>query len=530
MLNAPRLFARLGLALATVLTAALPAAFLRAQNASFSTLSVREDAGSVAVVINRTDDGSGFVVVNYATADGSANAAGRYQPVSGTVFFESGDFSSKAVRVPIIDNLVRDGDATVQLTLTNAAGNTSAPGSTTTLTIVDDEADAASLPTTFQFATANFSAFEADGTATILVTRTGGPATTLSASNGTVSVRYVVSDLTARRGVNYADTAANPTTGILTWTANDFTPKTFNVALVRDNLATGNLNISLALTNPQSLFDFSNPPVAIIPASLGSPNQATLTVADVDLPTILQFSQGVYQTFEDSGAVVVTVFRTGGIGTAVAVNYSTGGGSAAANARYTPASGTLSWPAGDSSPRTIVIPILQDNVTEPDQTVDLALGQIRGNALLGPQATSTLLITDDDGGQLFPVLSLDVVAPAVATTDGVVKGFFTITRRDRLGGTANTDLPLTVSYSVRGTAINGQEYRFLSGTAVIPAGADSVRVKVKAINGGGDRMSSVKLTLNGMPDRYYLNSGAMKAKVKIIEPPVFFTGPIISNN
>ena len=326
---------------------------------------------------------------------------------------------------------------------------------------------------------------------------------------------YFVTDLDGRLGVDYTGTFANPTSGTLVWGANDFTPKTFSVVLLRDARSTSDTRLGLTLTNPRSFTDtFGN---VIVPASLDSPNQATLLITDADQPATLQFSQSVYQTYENVGAAVVNVTRTGGDGTPVAVAYRTSGGTAAAGGRYAATSGTLSWAAGDSTPKSIVVPILQDNIVEPDQTVELALGQIQGNAVLGDQSTATLLITDDDGGQFFPVLSADASAGPVATTDGKTKGFFTIIRRDRLGNVPNLDLPLTVSYTARGTAANGVEYRFLSGVAIMPAGQDSVRIKVKAINGGGGRQSSVKLTVNPTAN-YFVNPNAAKAKVKIVLP------------
>lgn len=305
-------------------------------NAQFSAASdsVQEDAGSVAVVILRTDDGVGRVAVTYSTADGSANAAGRYQPTSGTVIFQNGDTTPKVVRVPIVNDSAVNGDATVALTLTSTAGGNPVPGGTATLTIVDDDAQPSTLPTTFQFSSPTYTAFETMTTATITVTRVGGPAAPFSASGGQVSVQYFVTDGSGRLGVNYANNFASPTNGTLTWSANDFTPKTFTVALLRDGRNAGDVQVNVLLSSPQSLSNSLGN--VIIPASLGTPNQATLSIVDADLPSVLQFSQGTYQTFEDRGAAVLNVVRTGGLGNAVAVAYTTGGGTAVPGLRYTP--------------------------------------------------------------------------------------------------------------------------------------------------------------------------------------------------
>src|SRR6185312_12325585 len=65
-----------------------------------------------------------------------------------------------------------------------------------------------------------------------------------------------------------------------------------------------------------------------------------------------------------------------------------------------------------------------------------------------------------------PIVS--VVAPdSLASEPGTDTGTFTISR------TGSTAAPLTVHYSLGGTAKNGVDYQTLSGSATIPAGASS---------------------------------------------------------
>ena len=63
-----------------------------------------------------------------------------------------------------------------------------------------------------------------------------------------------------------------------------------------------------------------------------------------------------------------------------------------------------------------------------------------------------------------------VASKATSDESGSNPGEFTFTR------TGDTLLPLTVNYTVGGSAINGYDYPFLPGTVVIPAGASSVKV------------------------------------------------------
>lgn len=86
----------------------------------------------------------------------------------------------------------------------------------------------------------------------------------------------------------------------------------------------------------------------------------------------------------EGGAVVITATRTGGSFAALSMNYGTQALTAAAT-RYTPVAGTLSWANGDTTSRTITVPLLDDAITQADQTFALNLGiPIGGHANAAP--------------------------------------------------------------------------------------------------------------------------------------------------
>src|SRR5207247_5245570 len=99
---------------------------------------------------------------------------------SGTLTFFPGE-TSKSFLVPIIDDLLVEGNETVNLTLSSPAGGaTLGTPSSAVLTIVDnDVAQASSL----QFSASSFSVAENGGSAVITVSRSGS-------STGIVSVNY----------------------------------------------------------------------------------------------------------------------------------------------------------------------------------------------------------------------------------------------------------------------------------------------------------------------------------------------------
>ncbi|MFL6336657.1 MAG: Calx-beta domain-containing protein [Pyrinomonadaceae bacterium] len=112
----------------------------------------------------------------------------------------------------------------------------------------------------------------------------------------------------------------------------------------------------------------------------------------------LQFSAASYTAAESAGNAAITVTRTGGSAGAVSVTFATADGTAAAGADYTAVSNfTVTFADGDASPKTINVPIADDLLDEPDETVNLTLSNPTGGAsLVGSPATATLTISDND--------------------------------------------------------------------------------------------------------------------------------------
>ena len=92
---------------------------------------VREAAGATldfAVSLSRA--ASGRVSVSYATADGTATAGSDYTRASGKLRFAPGE-TEKRVRVPVLDDVVDEGEETFTLRLLNASGAVVADGEAT---------------------------------------------------------------------------------------------------------------------------------------------------------------------------------------------------------------------------------------------------------------------------------------------------------------------------------------------------------------------------------------------------------------
>ncbi len=120
------------------------------------------------------------------------------------------------------------------------------------------------------------------------------------------------------------------------------------------------------------------------------------------LPGRLSFIGTSTQVRENSGSFVVRLQRTGGYAGAVSVQYATRDGTATAGGDYQATSGTLNWPAGDTTERTLSVSVNSDSASEGDETFSIQLSNAGGNAAI-------------DGVDSFQV-TLANDAPAVTPT------------------------------------------------------------------------------------------------------------------
>ena len=165
----------------------------------------------------------------------------------------------------------------------------------------------------------------------------------------------------------------------------------------------------------------------------------------------------------------VTFSRTTGFIKDYTVNY-TVGGTATAGADFAPLTGSVVIPAGTKSV-TVPLATLNDGVYEGDETVVITLAADPAY-VPGASSSATVVIADDD--EPPPVVTLSASDATAAETGDT--GRYTLTR------TGNLSVPLTVTYSVGGTATAGADYQALSGTVTFATGQSSATTSVVAIN------------------------------------------------
>jgi hypothetical protein len=193
-----------------------------------------------------------------------------------------------------------------------------------------------------------------------------------------------------------------------------------------------------------------------------------------------------------------TITRTEPITAPLTVNFWVGG-SATAGADYMALGNSVIIPAGAMSATKTVTPI-DDPDCEGTETVVLNL---RANAAyaLGASRRATVVIADNDPP------SVSIVASDAAAGEPNDPGLFTVTR------TGPTTGPLTVSFSVSGTATPDADYVAFApltegvlGNVAIPAGAASATIAVTLIDDQyGEPTESIVVALQG-EDGYTLGS------------------------
>lgn len=393
-----------------------------------------EANGGVGLTVSRTGGAAGAVSVSYTTADGSATGGADYTPISGTLTWAAGDLTNKSIAVPISTDAVAEPTETFSVVLSspNDDVNLGSP-SRATANIIDNP------PASLQFTQATYTGNEGPpfGSITVAVARRGN-------SVGAVSVDFQLRGVTAVGGGNVGggvDFFTN--NGTLTWADGDTSPKTFVVTIVNDLTPEPDETLQAVLSNPLGA------------AVLGTPSVATLTIKDDDAAPILQFSNATFSVNEGAGNAVVTVTRSGSNIGQVSVDYvTTTDGTATENVDYTPKVGTLTWTAGDLSPKSFLVPILNDTVRESAETVSITLGNATGGALVGPTSTATLTIVDDDMPSTVQFSAATYNSPA-----GSSQAIVTVTRQGGSGAA------ISVNYATaNGTAVAGTDYTSASGT------------------------------------------------------------------
>ena len=186
--------------------------------------------------------------------------------------------------------------------------------------------------------------------------------------------------------------------------------------------------------------------------TVGTPDAAQMAIIDTTPEVSVDW---VYNAQEGGMGGNVQFRRIGDTSAAVTVNLGIGG-NATAGSDYT-SFGTSVTFAAYSSSAYLYIPVTDDSLSEPTETIVLTLQSGTGYTI-GTANTAIVSIFDNDA-QYVSVAKL---------TDAVENGATGTVQFSRIGDLSSS---LTVNYSVGGTATSVTDYTALSGTVTFAANA-----------------------------------------------------------
>ncbi len=404
-----------------------PAVTITASDASAS----EEGPDNGQFTVSRGSVTEGNLSVNYSIG-GTATNSDDYDTLSGSVTISDG-YSSTTVTLTPNDDASVEGQETVILTVTSGSGYSVGSPSQATVTIDDNDAVTVTISAT------DASADETGpDTGTFNVSRG-------ASSSGNLTVNYSVGG---------------------TASASDY-DETLSGSVQIDD---GQTSVNITIT-PNDDASIENDETVILTVTsgagynVGSPSQATVTIADNDEATVTISATDPNAVEDDAGdTITFNVSRGAETGGDLAVNY-TVSGTATNGTDYSTLDGDVVILNGNTSVDIVVNPT-DETTMEADETIILTLAAGTGYSI-GSPSSATGTINNDD----VPTVTLSAT-DASASETGPDTGTIAVSRGSWSTGN------LTVLYSVSGTAEAADYDETLSGSVVITNGNTSVDITI----------------------------------------------------
>ncbi|MCZ8222405.1 MAG: lectin-like protein [Microcystis sp. LE19-84.1B] len=292
--------------------------------------------------------------------DYTQTGAASFTSTTGTVTFAANATKATVTVDPTADTTV-ESDETVVLTLATGTGYTIGTPTAVTGTIANDD-------TNVTLAVSSGSVTE-DGTNNLVYTFTRTGVTT-----NALTVNYTLGG-TATLNTDYTRTGTNNT---VTFAANA-TTATVTVDPTADTTVESDETVALTLTTGTGY-------------TIGTTTAVIGTITNDDFSQ-LSINDIITVVEGKNSNAVLTVTVNNPNPQQISVNYATAPIDATANVDYTSQTGTLIIPA-NASTATITIPILNDDLNEPDEVFAVTLSNAT-NAIINPdEETAGVIITD----------------------------------------------------------------------------------------------------------------------------------------
>ncbi len=202
------------------------------------------------------------------------------------------------------------------------------------------------------------------------------------------------------------------------------------------------------------------------------------------------FTASAVTVSEGAPAISVSVTRQGGSSGAQTFAFTTEAGTALAGVHYATTSVSLSWPDGDTSTKTVSVPLINDLTwtTPTSRTLTLRLSLISGTAALGTIAQTVTITEVSPSG-----------APVFATPTPAQGATISASPNAALSAQIYATSPTPITYSATGLpagfVINAAT-GLITGSSSLPGTAS---VTVTASNSTGDASRSFNLRILALP-------------------------------
>ena len=439
---------------------------LPALNLPSGFLIANEGGGSLTVTVSLSAASGREVSVSYASSDlsgsNAATAGQDYGAVSGMLRFAPGS-TTRTFSVSITDDTLDEGLWEEFNLVLSEPVNAVLGSRSQKRTRIDDDDDPPTLnlsPTAVEVAEGSAVTFTAELSA---------------ASSLPVNLTWETSNVTAVAPGDYTSSNGRVPLRIPPGeTSRRFLVPTVDDALDEEDTET----FGVRIRRSSSLgFD----------ATMGD-SRATVTVSDNDDPPALQMADVAAR--EDAGTLVVGVRLDAPSALPVTVGYAVTAGTATEGEDYTAVpAGTLTFVAGTTK-QTLSVPIVDDAVHEPDETLTVTLSDPANATLADAEATGT--IANDEA---LPVVSLGL-DPSLIDENG---GASTVTAA--LSGTSSEAVTVSVTASAVSPAVAG-DLTQSGATLTISAGStgSTGTVTITAVNNevdAPDKSVTVSATVSG---------------------------------
>jgi hypothetical protein len=423
-----------GTALITLMDDEWPGVTLSVSDATAS----EAGADTGAFTFTRTGSTNNPLTV-YFDIYGTAINGADYVAISNQVTIPAGT-NSAALEITPLDDLIRETGETVILVLREDPAYNRNTTSPQTIAIIDN--DSGALPGV-GFTVAASSGLESQTTVQLYV------ALSTNSSSSVIVIYSVTGGAAEGNGVDYSLSG-----GTLTFSPGEVSQSLY-FDVNDDSLVETNETIVVSLQNP-------------VNALLDAITNQVYTILDDDASVVTVDAASPNASESGSTPGTFRISRDGQTNEALTVSYQVTGSASSPN-DYLPIGNSVTIPAGARWADIVVTPV-DDPTEEPVETVTMTL-------LSAPKATisatqsATVFIADNDGAADLPIVSVVATDPVASCTPPDT-GTFVLTR-DR-----STNVALTVSFTVGGTAASGVDYFAIGNSVTIPEGASAATLTV----------------------------------------------------